>query len=131
MDLSKAFATNEAAERDGVDVEFGGAKFRVARAGNAAYRKLLSKLYKQNRTMLESKGDAAEKKSDAVLSEVLSKTILLGWSGVEADGKPLPFSQEKAYELLLGLKEFRKFITDASEDLERYKLHQDEEDLGK
>jgi hypothetical protein len=81
--------------------------------------------------MLESKGDAAEKKSVEVLSEVLSKTILLGWSGVEADGKPLPYSQGKAYELLHDLKEFHKFISDAAEDLQRYKLHQDEEDLGK
>jgi len=131
MDLSKAFATNEAAEKDGVDVEFNGAIFRVARTGNPAYRKLLSRLYKQHRFALESKGDAAEKKSDEILSEVLSKTILLGWSGVETGGKPVPFSQEKAYEYLIALKEFRKFVSDASEDLERYKLYQEEEDLGK
>lgn len=129
MDISKAFAVNETAEKEGVDVQYGDATFRIARKGNAAYRKLLAKLYKLNRFVLESKGDAAEKKSDEVLSEVLSKTILLGWGGVESAGKPLPFSQEKAYELLLAHKEFREFVDTSAGDLERYKLHKEDEDL--
>ncbi len=128
MDLEKAFATNEVAEKEGVIVEFGTAKFKIARKGNPGYRKLLGKLYKMNRIILESKGDAAEKKSDEILSDVISKTILVGWEGVESKGKPLAFSQEAAYEMLLKYKEFRAFIDTSSEELERFKLHQDEED---
>lgn len=129
MDIFQSFATNESAEKEGVIVEYANAKFKVARKGNPAYRKLLGKLYKMNRFVLESKGDAAEKKSDEILSDVISKTILVGWEGVEANGKPLPFSQEAAYDLLLKLKEFRSFIDTASEDLERFKLHQEDEDV--
>lgn len=128
MDIFSSFATDESAEKQGVIVEYGTAKFKVARKGNQAYRKLLGKLYKMNRFVLESKGDAAEKKSDEILSTVISQTILLGWEGVTSNGKPLPYSQEAAYDLLLKLKEFRAFIDNASEELERFKLHQEDED---
>lgn len=128
MDITSAFATNTDAELNGTIVEYGDAKFTIARKGSAAYRKLLSKLYKQHRVLLEGKSDAAEAKSDQILAEVISKTILLGWENVSSKGKPLPYSQEAAYDLLLNLKEFRNFVDEASGDLERFKLIQDETD---
>ena len=44
MDLFKAFATDSVAELEGVIVEYGDAKLRIARQGNPAYRKTMNEL---------------------------------------------------------------------------------------
>jgi hypothetical protein len=77
---------------------------------------------------VEGKGDAAEKKADEIMCEVMSKTILLDWKNVQVDGKDRPYSQQAAYDLLLEMKDFREVIDTASAELERFKVHQDEED---
>jgi hypothetical protein len=62
------------------------------------------------------------------MCEVMSKTILLGWKNVQADGKELAYSQAAAYELLMNFKDFREVIDTASAELDRFKVHKDEED---
>lgn len=126
MDIFSTFAVNTQAEAEGTWIEAAdGASFRVARKGNSAYRKLLSKLYKQHRALLEGKSDAAETKSDEILATVISKTILVDWKGVTAKGKPLPYSQETAYEMLLAHKEFREYIDGLASELEHFKAAND------
>ena len=133
MDLRKAFATDTEAEIKGVPFEYGDSTFIIARKFNPTHRKLFSKLWKANRLVVEGKGaaaegDAAEKKADEIMCEVMSKTILLGWKNVQVDGKDLPYSQQAAYDLLLEMKDFREVIDTASAELERFKVHQDKED---
>lgn len=128
MDISKAFATDTKAEIEGVPFEYGDSTFIIARKFNPTHRKLFSKLWKANRLIVEGKGDAAEKKADEIMCEVMSKTILLGWKNVQADGKELAYSQAAAYELLMSLKDFREVIDTASAELDRFKVHKDEED---
>lgn len=129
MDLFKAFATDTTAEIEGVIVEYGDAKLKIARRGNPAHQKLMTKLLKQNKIVLDSKGDAAEKAAKEIMARAISKTILLGWEGVEYKGKPLPYTQEKAYELLLAHNDFRDFVHEASDDMERFKVDKEDDDV--
>ena len=128
MDLRKAFATDTEAEIKGVPFEYGDSTFILARKFNPTHRKLFSKLWKANRRVVEGEGDAAEKRADEIMCEVMSKTILLGWKNVQVDGKDLPYSQQAAYDLLLEMRDFREVIDTASAELKRFKVHQDEED---
>lgn len=131
IDLFAAFATNEVAEVEGIETQIpgcGDTLFLVARDGNKAYSKLLQKLVKQNRAVLDSKGSAADKKNDEIYVEVLARTILLSWKGaINLQGVMTPYSYEAAVKLL-SLKEFRGAVTSVSEAMELFRLEKEEED---
>lgn len=132
IDLFAAFATNETLEKEGTLTQIKGAGdtlFRIARAGNKNYARMIQKLVKQNRAVLDSKGDAAENKSDEIFVDVFAKTILLGWEGnVSIQGKATPYSLEAA-KTLLRLKEFRAVVSQVSEDMENFKTVKEDEDV--
>jgi len=132
IDLFSAFATDDTAEQKGTKTQLPGAgdtNFYVARDNNKAYIKLLQQRVKQNRAVLDSKGDAAEAKSDEIIIEVMAKTILLGWDGtVMYKGKPLEYSVDNA-KVLLSHKEFRAVVNKVAADMEVFKVVKDEEDV--
>jgi hypothetical protein len=131
IDLFAAFATNETTEKEGTPTQIPGAGdtiFTVARSGNKNYAKLIQRLVKQHRAVLDSKGDAAEAKSDEIFVEVLAKTVLLGWEGkVNIKGEWTSYSYDAAV-MLLKLKEFRVAVGKVAEDMENFKVIKDEED---
>lgn len=121
MDIFKEFATNTSKEEDGVEVDIGGATLTVARIGNKAYSKLLNKLFTANKRVLDLKNDAANTMSDNLMAEVMAKTVLKGWNGIEEDGKPLEFSVENA-QRLLRIKDFRDLVFAKANEFDAYKL---------
>lgn len=131
IDLFAAFATNEVAEVEGIETQIpgcGDTLFLVARDGNKPFNKLLQKLVKQSRAVLDSKGPAADKRNDEIYAEVLGKTILLGWQGsVNIQGVMTPYSYAAALKML-GLKEFRAAVLQVSEDVEVFRMAKEEED---
>ena len=129
MDLFKAFATDSVAELEGVIVEYGDAKLRIARQGNPAYRKTMNELVKRHKAVLDTKGEAAEACATDLTIEVMSRHILLGWEGFEYKGAPLPYSRAKAYEMLKAHPDFRDFVSEAANEMERYKIAEDEADV--
>ena len=130
IDLFAAFATDETKEQDGTLTQLpgcGDTQFRIAREGNKAYAKMLQKAYKANRAVLDSKGDAAEAKSDQIMVDVLASTILLGWEGkVRYQGKDLEYSKDNA-RMLLKHKGFQAKVLEVAGSIETFKVVTDEE----
>jgi hypothetical protein len=129
MDLMKQFASNEQLEVEGTWCELGDASVLVAREGNKAYRKVMSKLYEKNRALLDKKNDAAEAKAEEITIEAMATTILLSWEGMEFDGQPFPYSTDNAVKVL-AMRDFREVISGYSRDFDRYRLVQEQEALG-
>ena len=130
MDIFKEFATDLAKEEDGVEVDIGsGAVLKLARTGTKDYNKLVNKLFTANKRVLDLKNDAANTLSDNLMAEVLAKTVLKGWSGIEEDGKELPYSVENA-QRLLRIKDFRALVIEKAGDMTNYKLAVEEEISG-
>ncbi len=131
IDLFAAFATDTTKEVEGTETELpgcGDVKFIVAREGNPNYAKMLQKLVKQNRAVLDSKGDAAQAKSDEILISVMAETILLGWNRpIKFGAEMLDYTKPNAKKLL-ALKEFRRVVMEAAGSLETFKAVKDEED---
>ncbi|WP_175561748.1 hypothetical protein [Kaistia soli] len=69
---------------------------KVRGFGNADYERVSSELVAA--LPLAARGD--EKESNRIATTLLVETVLLDWSGLTADAKPVPFSKEKAFELL-------------------------------
>jgi hypothetical protein len=130
MDIFKEFATDLAKEEDGVEVDIGsGAVLKLARTGTKAYNKLVNKLFTANKRVLDLKNDAANTLSDNLMAEVMAKTVLKGWSGIEEDGKELPYSVENA-QRLLRIKDFRALVLEKAGDMTNYKTAVEEEISG-
>jgi hypothetical protein len=60
--------------------------------------------------------------------EALSKTILIDWDGWEDDkNKPIKYTQKHAYDMLLGLKDFRKTVEELADQQATFALIDDVE----
>lgn len=123
IDLFAAFAVDKTSEENGIYTQLpgcGDTEFLVARANNKTYNRLLEKLYKKNKPVLDSKGDAAADRSDEIMVEIYSKAVLLGWKGtVSIKGVQTAYSLDAAVQLLK-LKEFRAVVTKVAEDLQNF-----------
>jgi len=58
-----------------------------------------------------------------IMAKAVSETILLGWKGLQMDGKELKYSTEKAYEILADptAEEFLALILEYAQDNERFR----------
>jgi hypothetical protein len=129
MDLAKAFATDTAAEIEGRWFPFSDARLKIARTGNARYREVLRTKYNLHRDELD-KGIIDLAKSDEMLADILSQSILLDWENIADGGKPIPYTKAEAVRLLLKYRDLREVVIAKADNLENFKIAQDKEDLG-
>lgn len=125
IDLFSAFATDEAAEADGVETLLPGCgpiKFKIARSFNPNYRRVLKRLYDKNQAVLKAKGPEAEAKNIELEIELTATTILVGWEGaIPFQGEMLTYSKQNAMRLM-ALKDLRALVVKFSEDADNFKL---------
>jgi len=129
MDFEK-FRTDEKLEQEGRWFPVGeGAECKIARTGNPRYKEMLrSKLgvYEQSLQQRLLDDDTA----DAMLIEVMAKTILLDWKGFEKEGENVPYSVKTAIEQMTEYKEFRNFVAMNADNMQAYKKVASEDDRG-
>ena len=133
MDIFQSYGTSFNAEENGREFENGDAVFVIARSGNRQYSAMLATQYAQHKHTLDQKDtpeavEAANSRSEKIMVSVMSKAILLGWSGnVLYKGQPLAYSTFNA-ALLLGHKDFRNWVNGKSDDFKNYLESVKEED---
>jgi hypothetical protein len=123
-----SFATDLNLEESGVWVDLGdGARLKLARIGNPAYKKLMREKLKPYRTQAARAG-ISEDKFTEMTCDVLSKTVLIDWKGWEDDkGKEIPYSHKNAYDMLIGLKDFRAMVVDLADQQATFAIEAEEE----
>lgn len=99
MELSK-FKQDTDKTENGTWVDVGdGLLLLIAKSGNrkslAAYQRLM-KPYKQ----MQERGMMPEDKVRELNVRLVAESILLGWQGLTDNGVTVPYSPEKAYEIL-------------------------------
>lgn len=95
-----SFAIDVNKEEEGIWEKVGDMEFLVAKAFNSEWKKLHKKL--ENRYFGKKyRNDTRdpEKELDIML-QCLAYTAVLDWKNVTLDGKSIPYSKEKAYEIL-------------------------------
>ncbi len=125
MDLKNwhaTYNTDTDKEIQGVDVPLGeGFVIRVARVGNKRAAKLFQELASApDVAMARRAGALTEEKEREIMMEVYSKTILVGWSGLTDNGKEVPYSPEKAKELL-AVPDFLRVVQDFAQTQENFR----------
>lgn len=136
LDIFAQFATDESLENNGTWFPIGAdTEILVARVGNRAYSKMLSKEVERNRKALDLNDEAADNLSDSIMINVMAETLLLGWR-TKINGefkevlgfkkKELAYNKENAKEVL-SVKDFRKLVAEKAGDSEAYRVKLEEE----
>lgn len=86
MGLRKLFKTDKKIETEGVILDYGETRIRVARAGgaNKPYLKALDKATKPLRRAIAT-GAVSDDRATTILREVYAKTIILNWETKRGD----------------------------------------------
>ena len=107
MDLNKSYIKTDATlEKDGVEVELDdGAVIIVRPIRNADFKRYLNELQKPY--------DLTRK--------AVAKHVLIGWKGIELDGKPVKYSPKVAEELMIEFDEFQDDVLSAATARETFR----------
>jgi len=113
VDIYKAFKTDQEAERLGkwfsID-PWGDSEFLLAYQGNPEFKQYHAELLRPYRVEL-SAGTMSEETREEIETKALSEKIVLGWKNVQnGTGEEIPYSPEKAAELLRALPHLRRRI---------------------
>jgi len=111
MDIGKTFGIDKDAAENGkwFDLEDGGS-VRVAKLGCLAFKTEVQRLQKPFLAILNSSMDSSEI-LDKITTDAMAKTILLDWKDITMDGETLPYSTDKAKELLREYPDFREIVS--------------------
>lgn len=91
----------------------------IARSsGNPHYDATLTKLMAPYKKKIAAGKDIGLSTAKEIITKVLAKDILLGWDETVLleDDKPVPYSEQKALELLTADNDLRDFVIEQSED---------------
>ena len=103
-----AFASNVAAEENGIWKEVGDMSFLVARVGNDKWKDVYKRLERQaygHQARNKNKRDA--EKDVALMLETLARTCILDWKDVYLDAKAVKYSVDESVKILTD-KRFHK-----------------------
>lgn len=111
------FQTDTNLEKDGIVVDYGDFRFRIARAGgaNTRFQKTLAARIRPFRRAIDA-GAITDADADKILHGVFVDSVLLGWEDVtDEHGNPLEFTRENALKLFSDLPDlFRDLQQQAS-----------------
>ena len=120
MDINKVFGDPDL-ERNGVWVDYhDGARIKIARLDHPAWQSRFDAVMKPYKR-IESQGRLDPEKQIEILCRAYAQGILLDWENFEADGEPLPYSEEVAYLLLCERMDFRDEVTGLAATAEHFR----------
>ncbi|MEE8551507.1 MAG: hypothetical protein V3T08_09680 [Gemmatimonadota bacterium] len=130
MSIYKLFATDHDLEQNGFSLEYGDAKFIIARAGgaNKKFQSCIERKLRPYRSAINS-GTMDTKTAEKLLAESYAEAIILAWDGVtDEDGDELEFTKENVVKVLLDLPDLFADIQEQSQKVANYISTEAEED---
>lgn len=123
--------TDKTKETDGVWLEpADGFRLKIARLGNTKYEEALNKAIKPYLKQIRiGKPNVPEIEKATV--KAIANYVLLDWEGLLDEKEQLiPYSPQKAEELLLESKDFQKLVLQLAQDSENFRRDLNEESAG-
>lgn len=119
----KMFETDRNLETDGITIDYGDFKFKVARAGgsNTKYNKMIDRETKPFRRQINA-GSIDNDVLDKILKKVFAKTVVLSWENVkDKDGNLIEFSYENCLKLFEDLPDLFTDLREQAANMELFK----------
>lgn len=122
MDLTKSYVEiDPKLAEDGVEVDLGeGAVIIVRPMRNEAFKKHLNALLKPYERRIQQKR-MDPKLQDDLTRKAVARHVLIGWKGIEIDGKAVKYSPEKAEELMQRFEDFQEDVLTAAMSSETFR----------
>jgi len=121
MDIAKKFGTDKVKEEEGIWVHLGdGAEILVARLNNKSYVAAIKRLTTPHKVAMRNKSLPEEVTFDITI-KAMAEAVLLGWKGLQENGKNLIYSREAAERLLKDYPDFREQIAGIAADMENFR----------
>lgn len=117
MNLYEMYEMDENVEKDGIVLDYGDAKIRIARAGgsNQKYNKTIARLSKPHKRSIQTE-TIDLKTLDALMVEAYAEAVVISWEGVnDRDGKPIAFSKKACIKLFTDLPELFADVKEQSQ----------------
>lgn len=118
--LWEEYETDPAAEEEGVLVTdiLPGVNMRIAKLWNKKHTAAVKELQKPYKKILKAGMEIPDHIARALSIKATAQAILVGWEGMTArDGKPLPYTEENAIEVLTCIPKIRDRVLEfASSD---------------
>ena len=112
---------NKKKEVEGVDVTYYGVTLTVARANNTNFKHQFRTLIAPYKYQMENNQNIPQDVSEDIMLKCYAKSILVGWKGLkDEDGKEIPYSNEKAYELLKEDEDAFEFVKNQSNNMDSF-----------
>ena len=130
MSIYKLFATDHDLEQNGFSLEYGEAKFIIARAGgaNKKFQSCIERKLRPYRSAINS-GTMDTKTAEKLLAESYAEAIILAWESVkDKDGDELAFTKENVVKVLLDLPDLFADIQEQSQKVANYISAEADED---
>jgi len=122
MDLYKLFKRAEVETR-GVWIDYGCAKFKLARAGgdNKKFLAAMTRLAEPHKQAI-AHNTLSEDDSRAMLAQAYAEAVILDWEGVtDENGAPLQFSVSNAVKLLKDLPDLFIDLKEQAEQMTNFR----------
>lgn len=130
MDL-REYKTNPQTEVEGkvIDIDEH-TSITIARFNNPAFRRMQAAISEPYQKAI-GRGKISDDTANKILSRCMAKHVIKGWTGLLLDGEEIPYSEEKALELLLDptLADFKEQILLESQRIENYREERLDSDL--
>lgn len=103
-------------------------KLKIASLRNKGYQAFIRKEGKEYQVQI-AHGVLNDEALEPIFIRALAKHVLVDWKNIEDDdGSPIPYSQEKAEEILANpeYRDLLDFVMATAQDRERYRVEVDE-----
>ncbi len=125
------FRTDKALEKEGIILDYGDFKIKVARAGgaNAAFQKALTSKIRPYKRQIDA-GTIPDDVAEKLFLDVYAESVVLGWEGVtDEHGKPLPFSKENAVKLFSDLPDLFRDVQSQAASISNFRAEVTEDTI--
>ncbi len=125
------FQTDKALEKEGIILDYGDFKIKIARAGgaNAAFQKALTSKIRPYKRQIDA-GTIPDDVAEKLFLDVYAEAVVLGWEGVtDENGKPLPYSKENAVKLFSDLPDLFRDVQNQAAAISNFRAEVTEDTI--
>lgn len=125
------FRTDKALEKEGIVLDYGDFKIKVARAGgaNSAFQKALTAKIRPYKRQLDA-GTIPDDVAEKLFLDVYAESVVLGWEGMtDENGNPLPYSKENAVKLFSDLPDLFRDVQNQAAAISNFRAEVTEDTI--
>lgn len=129
MSLYDTYATNSAAENDGVWVDFGPElKVKIRRFSAPAVKLVRTRLEKPYAGILRGGGSIPDDVLEGMTEQIIAEAVIVDWKGAkDRNGDEIPNTTEAKLQVLKDLPDFRNQVAAVAMERETFKRELDED----